>query len=63
MYHLITDGAYSSTNALGCAAFVILKDGDVIIADTAEDETVGKAVEVINVKNKNVILVDKLHIK
>lgn len=26
MYHLITDGAYSSTNALGCAAFVILKD-------------------------------------
>ena len=36
-------------------AFVILKDGDVIIADTAEDETVGKAVEVINVKNKKVL--------
>lgn len=27
---------------------VRLKDGDIIIADTAEDETVGKAVEVIN---------------
>lgn len=36
-------------------AFVILKDGDVIIADTAEDETVGKAVEVINAKNKKVL--------
>ena len=29
-----------------------LKDGDVIIADTAEDETVGKAVEVINVGDR-----------
>ena len=36
-------------------ACVILKDRDVIIADTAEDETVGKAVEVINVKNKKVL--------
>lgn len=35
-------------------ACVILKDRDVIIADTAEDETVGKAVEVINVKDKKV---------
>lgn len=26
-----------------------LKDGDIVIADTAEDETVGKAVEVINI--------------
>ena len=29
-----------------------LKDGDVIIADTAEDETVGKAVEVVNVGDR-----------
>lgn len=29
-----------------------VKDGDVIIADTAEDDTVGKAVEVINVTGK-----------
>lgn len=36
-------------------ACVILKDRDVIIADTAEDETVGKAVEVINVKDKKVL--------
>lgn len=28
----------------------LLQDGDVVIADTAEDETVGKALEVINVE-------------
>ena len=36
-----------------------LKDGDVIIADTAEDETVGKAVEVINVGDR--LIVSGLH--
>lgn len=32
-----------------------LKDGDVILADTAEDETVGKAIEIYNTKNDVVI--------
>ena len=36
-----------------------LKDGDVIIADTAEDETVGKAVEAINVGDR--LIVSGLH--
>lgn len=30
-------------------------DGDIIIADTAEDETVGKATELVNVKNSLVV--------
>lgn len=29
-----------------------LQDGDIILADTAEDETVGKAVEIINIGNQ-----------
>lgn len=29
-----------------------LKDGDLILADTAEDETVGKAVEIVNLKDR-----------
>ena len=33
----------------------LLKDGDVIIADTAEDETVGKCTEIINVGEKKII--------
>ena len=32
-----------------------LKDGDIILADTAEDETVGKAIEIYNIKNDIVI--------
>ena len=36
-----------------------LKDGDVVFADTAEDETAGKAVEIGNVRNK--IIVSGLH--
>lgn len=32
-----------------------ISDGDVIVADTAEDETVGKATEVINVKKKKIV--------
>lgn len=33
----------------------ILQDGDIVIADTAEDETVGKATEVINTSGKPVM--------
>lgn len=33
----------------------VLKDGDVIFADTAEDETSGKAVEIINIKNNCIV--------
>lgn len=33
----------------------LIKDGDVIIADTAEDETVGKAVEIINIGDKKIV--------
>ena len=36
-----------------------IENGDVIIADTAEDETVGKATEVLNVRNNK--LVSGLH--
>ena len=36
-----------------------LQDGDIILADTAEDETVGKATEVLNVRNNK--LVSGLH--
>ena len=32
-----------------------LQDGDVIISDTAEDETVGKAVEIANQENTNIV--------
>lgn len=32
-----------------------LQDGDVIIADTAEDETVGKCTEIFNVSGENVV--------
>lgn len=32
-----------------------LEDGDIVIADTAEDETVGKAVEISNVDNQQVV--------
>ncbi len=32
-----------------------VKDGDVIFADTAEDDTVGKCVEVLNVRNRKIV--------
>ena len=32
-----------------------LKDGDVIFADAAEDETVGKAIEIRNLKGQNIV--------
>lgn len=38
---------YKSTNKI--------EDGDVIIADTAEDETVGKACEILNVGSKYIV--------
>lgn len=39
--------------------YAYLKDGDIILADTAEDETVGKAIEIINVGET--IVVSGLH--
>lgn len=33
----------------------LIKDGDVIIADTAEDETVGKATEIVNVGDDKIV--------
>ena len=35
--------------------YASLQDGDIILADTAEDETVGKAIEMHNVNGENVI--------
>lgn len=35
--------------------YVSLQDGDIVLADTAEDETVGKAIEMHNVNGENVI--------
>ena len=32
-----------------------VQEGDIILADTAEDETVGKACEVINIENKTIL--------
>ena len=44
---LIVDGKESEANRL-------LNDGDVIIADTAEDETVGKAIELTSVGSRKI---------
>ena len=44
---LIVDGKESEANRL-------LNDGDVIIADTAEDETVGKSIELTSVGSKKI---------
>lgn len=48
---------YISDDGFNAPSFI--SDGDVIIADTAEDETVGKATEVLNVRNSK--LVSGLH--
>ena len=48
---------YISVDRFNASSFI--SDGDVIIADTAEDETVGKATEVLNVRNNK--LVSGLH--
>ena len=34
---------------------MLLQDGDIIIADTAEDETVGKATEIINTSSRKIV--------
>lgn len=41
-----------STRTVNCD---VLKDGDIVIADTAEDETVGKCSEVININGERVV--------
>ena len=33
----------------------LLQDGDIIFADTAEDNTVGKAIEIVNVKSRQIV--------
>lgn len=38
-----------------CQKYQLLADGDIIVADTAEDDTVGKAVEIVNTNNVKVI--------
>lgn len=48
---------YISDDGFNASSFI--SDGDVIIADTAEDETVGKATEVLNIRNNK--LVSGLH--
>ena len=40
---------------LNCEKYAILTDGDIVIADTAEDDTVGKTVEIINKNGKKTI--------
>ena len=42
------DGVTFVNTDVECKRWDCLKDGDVVIADTAEDETVGKAVEISN---------------
>lgn len=48
---------YISDDRFNASSFI--SDGDIIIADTAEDETVGKATEVLNARNNK--LVSGLH--
>lgn len=40
---------------LDCLRFAVLHEGDIVIADTAEDETVGKVVEIQNANKMRVI--------
>ncbi|MFR5031812.1 MAG: restriction endonuclease subunit S [Blautia hansenii] len=40
---------------LDCERFAILQDGDIVIADTAEDDTVGKVIEIENTSNVKTI--------
>lgn len=40
---------------IDCQKYQLLADGDIIVADTAEDDTVGKAVEIVNASNVKVI--------
>lgn len=40
---------------IDCQKYQLLADGDIIVADTAEDDTVGKAVEIVSASNVKVI--------
>lgn len=40
---------------IDCQKYQLLADGDIIVADTAEDDTVGKAVEIVNTNSAKVI--------
>lgn len=40
---------------IDCQKYQFLADGDIIVADTAEDDTVGKAVEIVNASNVKAI--------
>lgn len=44
---------------INCQKYQLLSDGDIIVADTAEDDTVGKSVEITN--TSNVKLISGLH--
>lgn len=44
---------------IDCQKYQLLADGDIIVADTAEDDTVGKSVEITN--TSNVKLISGLH--
>lgn len=46
---------YVNTEMVSKVSKGVLHDGDIIIADTAEDDTVGKAIEVIGVDGKKVV--------
>ena len=46
---------FVSNNSEGKVRCDVLRTGDVIITDTAEDDTVGKAIEIINHNNKSVV--------
>ena len=34
---------------------LLLQDGDIVFADTAEDNTVGKAIEIVNAKSRQIV--------
>lgn len=44
---------------IDCQKYQLLADGDIIVADTAEDDTVGKSIEITN--TSNVKLISGLH--
>ena len=44
-----TDGVPFVNSDIDCKRWDCLRDGDIVIADTAEDDTVGKVVEIMNV--------------
>lgn len=46
---------YVNGSAVSRIRSTVLKDGDVLLADTAEDETVGKATELLNVGSQRIV--------